>query len=319
VRVDRLIEPDVNVVNGNVFPFDGRYVLVGNDSYQRRHAYLQFLDGDFRATGERTFLSRGFEDHRIVTDGPSCHLWCNYGDGVQMFCGQLDPSARTLEIRPAQATNFTLQKREKNWCPLVIDGTVLVVYSLFPELTVLRKSPGYMHEPIFSERSAFLQDWLTTNVDIPEMQHLGGGSNYVAYRDCYLGTFHVKYRHLAYSSYMIFLGRDFAVKGIVPIDYGERLFESTRLAQLKAELERDEGELFYEPTYRRRLKEVAFTTGLFLKDDSFHISLGINDLVTKVAVIAREKVDQIIDGLPPPPPPLAPWETPVIESQPAAR
>ncbi len=312
MHVDKLIELDVNAVNGNVFPYKDHYLLLGCDSYNRRYSYLQLMNDDFQLLGKRIFLTKRVEDHRLILNDGIYHVWCNYSGGVHMFCGQLDPASRAMDVNIVRAVNFTLNHREKNWCPLVKNGKIYVVYSLFPELVILRKTGQNAHERIFSERSSYLYNWVKKNIDLSLVKHLGGGSNYIEYRAFFIGTFHVKYHDCEYSSFMVFFTSNFVIKHIVAIDYGETLFQGQRLKRLKAELDQDEENVFFSGKYRQKLKKVAFTTGFFMKNDKFHISLGINDLVTKVAVIKKYKIDEIIDKITHCSAPGPSWESPVI-------
>ena len=310
--VDKLLEIDANAVNGSVFPHEDHYWLVGNDSYNRRETYLYVLSADFQLTGERTFLARHFEDHRVVSNQETCHVWCNFSGGAAMHYGELDSSSRSLHATKIRPEKFVPKRLEKNWCPFVRNGEIFLVYSFYPQLVILKKRGRNIHEKNFSEKSSYFHSWVAENLDLSKVKHVGGGSNLVKYRGFYVGTFHVKSLGVEYSSYMVFLTPDHVVKSIVEIDYGETVFEGERLARLKKELDEDETGLFWAAGYRRKLKKVAFTTGIFLKNGKFHISLGINDLVTKLALIGVEKIDDIIDDISRRPSPSPLWIVPSV-------
>ncbi|MBT4522205.1 MAG: hypothetical protein HOC23_19570 [Halieaceae bacterium] len=190
-----------------------------------------------------------------------------------------------------------MKKREKNWCPFVDKGEVHVVYSLYPELVILRKDNKNGYERIFSEKSAYFHRWVAENVDLLEAVHIGGGSNFIKYGNLFIGTFHVKYVDLEYRSFVAFIAPDFSVKKIIGIDYGDSLFQGKRLRKLRAELVRDEtASTFFVAPYRLRLRKVVFASGIFLKENNFYISIGINDLVTKVAIFRKDKIDAVIES-----------------------
>jgi len=233
-----------------------------------------------------------------------------------MFYGTLNPASQTMDVTVVRPENFTLNESEKNWCPFVKNGKVFVVYSFFPELVILRKTDQNTHEKVFSEKSPYLHSWVKQNIDFSKARHIGGGSNFLEYREHFVGIFHVKYFDFEFSSFMVFFTPDFVIRDIVAIDYGDTLFQGQRLKRLKTELNQDETDIFFVGGYRRSLEKVAFPTGLFLKNDKFHISLGVNDLVTKVAVIGKEKIDEVINNISRCSPSAPRWETPSIEIPP---
>ena len=130
--VDQLIEINVNAVNGNVFPHKDHYWLIGNDSYDRRHSFLHVLDSDFQGTGEKKFLARGMEDHRVICDQETSHVWCNYADGAAMRYGVLNSCAKSLDVEDVKLENFTLKNREKNWCPFMHNNKLFLHTDTYP-------------------------------------------------------------------------------------------------------------------------------------------------------------------------------------------
>lgn len=293
IPVDKLIDLDINVVNGNLIPFNNHYLLVGNDSYYRLKTFLHYLDADFNLLEKRHFLTRLYQDHRIIFFEGKYHVWCNYFDGKSMQYGILNTSSNSLEIAKIESENFTQNEKEKNWCPFLKNGQFHAVYSLFPEFVILKMTEKGMYEKIYSEKSVFLKNWVKENVDLQLVKHLGGGTNFIKYEDVFIGTFHVKYHDLKYESYLLVFTTDFLIKNIAQIDYGESLYQGKTLRKLKSELELDES-TFIVGEYRKILNQVAFTTGIFFQGDKFYISFGVNDLATKVAVIGKKKVDDFI-------------------------
>ena len=136
------------------------------------------------------------------------------------------------------------------------------------------------------------------NLDSSKLVHIGGGSNFILYRNYFVGTFHAKFKGIEYRTFLLFFTPYFDVKEIIEVDYGENIFLGERLQELSRELDQDNDEnVFFVAGYRKTLKKVAFSTSFFLQNDKFHISLGVNDLVTKIAVINGEKVDRVIDSI----------------------
>ncbi|MFT7531153.1 MAG: hypothetical protein ACI9FD_002164 [Gammaproteobacteria bacterium] len=295
--IDRLVEVEVNAFNGTIIPFDDHYWLIGCDSYGPRQSYLHYLDRNFQLVGKRKYLNQGQEDHRIILCKGTYHVWSTWADGAQMRNGILDMDAQTVKVAAVSTPGIDLKIREKNWCPFYLNDEIFVVYSLFPEFVVLRLKDG-KHEKVFAEKSTYFHKWAPRNLDFPRLVHIGGGSNFVRYRNYFVGTFHAKFEGIEYRTFLLFFTPHFEVEKIVEIDYGDNLFCGERLQKLTRELEQDDDEsVFFVAGYRRKLKAVAFSTGFFLHNDKFHISLGVNDLVTKVAIICRDKIDSAIDDL----------------------
>ena len=295
IPVQRVIDIEADAVNGVVVPYQDRFVMIATDSRARRLSYFHELDHSFAPIGEPRFLERGIEDHRVVVHGGQYYVWGSWGDGTQMRFGRLDPAAGTVEMSPVVTDGFGMALREKNWCPFVCDGRLFVVYRRFPTLTILELVDG-VHRTVFEARSHGFTSWALNTVDLEHLVHFGGGSNLVARRGHLVGTFHAKYPGPRYAHHLMVMRPDHEVVAIADIDYGSGIFTGERLERLTAELRADPHEReFFSGGYRRGLSEVAFSTGLFLQDDRFHLSVGVNDLVTRVAVIDAAPVDRLID------------------------
>ncbi len=293
MKVDELIELDIDAVNGSVFPLAAGYGIIYNNSYRRKRAYIQRLDEHFHPVADPMPKVTGAEDPRVIFHRGAHRVWCCHGDGKGMGYGTLDLDHQHLRLRPLSLRNMQRREREKNWCPLVKEGRLYVVYSLYPELVILAVDEEGVHEPHLAEPSVYLHDWVSRNVDLEQVVHLGGGTNYVEYRGYNLAVFHVKYKNLVYDNYLVFLGDNFSVQRVVPVDYGEAIFAGARLQQLTRELH-ENGKAFSVPRYRQKLQRVTFSSGLFLANGFLHISVGVNDLTTVVARLGLDKIDSEI-------------------------
>ncbi|MBT4521300.1 MAG: hypothetical protein HOC23_14965 [Halieaceae bacterium] len=162
VSIDRLVDVDVNALNGAVIPYDDHYWLIGNDSYAQRKSYLHKLDRDFHMVGKRKFLVEGQEDHRIILCDGTYHVWSNYADGTEMWNGTLNSDAQTVKVASVNTLGIELKQREKNWCPFCFNNELFVVYSLFPKFVILKLKDG-LHEKVFAETSIYFHKWALSN------------------------------------------------------------------------------------------------------------------------------------------------------------
>ena len=294
ITVDELIELDVDAVNGCVVPCRDGYVMIAGDSRRRRDSYLHRLDRNFRPVGEATMLDRGPEDHRIALCEGEYHVWAAYADGVEMRHGVLDTNRGVLDLSGFEVRDLTPARREKNWCPFVVDGRLRLVYRLFPTLIVLELRDGD-HARIHEERSPQLYSWALQHLDLEKMIHFGGGSNLVEYKGLRVGTFHAKYPGPRYRHFLYVMSRQHQILGIAELEYPDELFSGERLADLTERMRADGDEAeFLAAGYRIKLDRVAFSTGLFVERGRFHLSVGVNDLVTKLVIIDARQVDRLI-------------------------
>ncbi len=293
IAVDRLIDLEADAVNGAVIPHEDGYLMIAGDSRTRRDSYLYRLDHLFHPVGERILLDHGAEDHRIALFDGKYHVWANYGDGTRMLHGVLEPDREVLELSGFETRGLT-PTREKNWCPFVTDGRLRLVYRLFPKLIVLEVLDGD-HVQIHEQRSPQLYSWALQHLDLETLTHFGGGSNLVEYRGHLVGTFHAKYPGLRYRHFLYALSPRNQIVGIAEINYPGKLFSSKRLDDLTERMQADTDEVeFVAAGYRLRLDRVAFSTSLFLEGDRFYLSVGVNDLITKLALIDTHQVNQLI-------------------------
>lgn len=79
------------------------------------------------------------------------------------------------------------------------------------------------------------------------------------------------------------------ITNIEKIDYDENLYDGTKHGSSI-----DWEKVKETKTYRRSLNRVNFATGLLYNEDYLYISLGVNDVITKIATIRKEKLDKFI-------------------------
>ncbi|MDG1366088.1 MAG: hypothetical protein P8I99_10685 [Acidimicrobiales bacterium] len=85
------------------------------------------------------------------------------------------------------------------------------------------------------------------------------------------------------------------IVGIAEIKYPDKLSSSKPLDDLTERMRADADYAeFFAAGYRLRLDRVASSTRLFLERDRFYLSVGVNGLITKLALIDTRQVNQLI-------------------------
>jgi len=266
---------------------DGRYLLAfgkqRNDLYR---TYMHVLDSEFNVLESAAplplpFSGSGAEDTRLIRhDGLT---YCAYTDitlpngdtklnFTQSLC-VLDPGFKFLKSIPLDYRgNFSAQW-EKNWGFFFWNNRLHFVYSI-PHHTVVEidEDGTILNEYIMEKKLPDIYDKFAVHTGTPPKRL--DDDHYIAFFHAWdnTGSWVVRGRVYRVSAYIFEARPPFRIVNVTrPLIYGSRL--NTPGVNLA----------------------VLFPAGLIVERDRFLVSIGINDIETKIVEISKQHVmDQLI-------------------------
>ena len=216
------------------------------------------------------------EDPRLFVCGGSLHLV--YGDGYEVYHAVFKDDLTVEKWR--NITNFSIQikgndGREKNWCPFDYEGNPYFIYADNPRVVW---SP-FRKQAILSNQNL---EW--------EYGPIRGGTPAIKYGDSYIAFFH---------SALNLKGGESEWQNGRLYYMGAYVFESKppfRVTHItKHPIMRGDG--YHKNPQHQGILEVVFPAGVVESNDSFFVSMGINDGCTGVIRVSKYLLQAILSPL----------------------
>jgi predicted GH43/DUF377 family glycosyl hydrolase len=211
------------------------------------------------------------EDPRLFVCGGRLHIV--YGDGFEVYHGVFDESLKIEKWK--NITNFSVRieendGREKNWCPFDYEGHPHFIYSDNPRVIWC----PYRRQAILSDQKL---TW--------DYGQIRGGSPAIPYNGGYLTFFHSAKNagdREWYHGRLYYMGAYF-FEAKPPF----RVTHMTKVPIMRGE------ELYNNPQHPSKVI-VVFPAGVIESNDSFFVSLGINDHYTGVIRVSKFTLQNLL-------------------------